>query len=144
MNPFCVKRQFPIFGEALTRKNNGAGFMFKFVTLEMNFFTIWLLNCRISNILQIRMILAMDFFTIGLWLINNSRLLWNSWAFRVDLLIIDSKWMLECQLFCNLIIFLGNWLYKKGLLCTSHSAYVPTATESVGVKINGLLPPNFL
>ena len=27
---------------------------------------------------------------------------------------------------------------------TSHSAYVATATESVGVKIDGLLPPNFL
>ena len=27
---------------------------------------------------------------------------------------------------------------------TSHSAYVATATESDGVKIDGLLPPNFL
>ena len=27
---------------------------------------------------------------------------------------------------------------------TSHSAYVATATESVGVKIDGLLLPNFL
>ena len=30
------------------------------------------------------------------------------------------------------------------LLCTSHSAYVVTGTESVRVKIDGLLPPNFL
>ena len=29
-------------------------------------------------------------------------------------------------------------------LNTSHSAYVTTATESDGVKIDGLLPPNFL
>jgi hypothetical protein len=27
---------------------------------------------------------------------------------------------------------------------TSHSAYVATSTESDGVKIDGLLPPNFL
>ena len=27
---------------------------------------------------------------------------------------------------------------------TSHSAYVATETESDGVKIDGLLPPNFL
>ena len=27
---------------------------------------------------------------------------------------------------------------------TSHSAYVATATKSDGVKIDGLLPPNFL
>ena len=27
---------------------------------------------------------------------------------------------------------------------TSHSAYVATSTESNGVKIDGLLPPNFL
>ena len=27
---------------------------------------------------------------------------------------------------------------------TSHSAYVATETESNGVKIDGLLPPNFL
>ena len=29
------------------------------------------------------------------------------------------------------------------LIFTSHSAYVATATETVGVKIDGLLPPNF-
>jgi hypothetical protein len=29
-------------------------------------------------------------------------------------------------------------------ICTSHSAYVAALTESNGVKINGLLPPNFL
>ena len=27
---------------------------------------------------------------------------------------------------------------------TSHSAYVATETESDGVKVGGLLPPNFL
>ena len=31
--------------------------------------------------------------------------------------------------------------YRQG---TSHSAYVATATESIGVKIDGLLPPFFL
>ena len=38
--------------------------------------------------------------------------------------------------------------YKKKVewasVYTSHSAYVATATESDGVKIDGLLPPNFL
>ena len=29
-------------------------------------------------------------------------------------------------------------------IITSHSAYVATETESNGVKIDGLLPPNFL
>ena len=32
----------------------------------------------------------------------------------------------------------------KQSFCTSHSAYVATSTESNGVKIDGLLPPNFL
>ena len=46
-------------------------------------------------------------------------------------------------------LFAKNWFgpYKNKKLCsslTSHSAYVATATESDGVKIDGLLPPNFL
>ena len=41
-----------------------------------------------------------------------------------------------------------DWLtaqdvYNKGCLCTSHSAYIATSTESNGAKIDGLLNPNF-
>ena len=55
MNPFHVKRKFPIFVKAIiaffTRKNNGVTFMLKFVILDLDFFTIWfwLDNCRIWN-----------------------------------------------------------------------------------------------
>ena len=45
----------------------------------------------------------------------------------------------QCDLPCELDCPQGKNTYY-----TSHSAYVATATESDGVKIDGLLPPNFL
>ena len=45
--------------------------------------------------------------------------------------------MRDCSLFRRLLL-------PEYTVFTSHSAYVATATESDGVKIDGLLPPNFL
>ena len=38
------------------------------------------------------------------------------------------------------MVILGSYYCEN----TGHSAYVATATESDGAKIDGLLPPNFL
>ena len=47
----------------------------------------------------------------------------------------------------RIYFLLERWHYKwkkiSGCSHTGHSAYVATATELVGVKIDGLLPPNF-
>jgi hypothetical protein len=40
--------------------------------------------------------------------------------------------------------FQANAYHLSDWLATSHSAYVAMSTESDGVKIDGLLPPNFL
>ena len=67
--------------------------------------------------------------------------------------------LLECQTnfyfcyYCHLFLLrvysenaqsLSIRIPKRRCYNTSHSAYVATVTESDGVKIDGLLPPNFL
>jgi hypothetical protein len=52
---------------------------------------------------------------------------------------VDSFEIFEIFDFCSEAVKLKAWH-----TITSHSAYVATATKSNGVKIDGLLPPNFL
>ena len=56
------------------------------------------------------------------------------------------KYIHIIKIFARLLTHFGNfvfWFFVT-LVVTSHSAYVATVTKSDGVKIDGLLPPNFL